>query len=268
MTDTMLGRMCLIFWPELDEKKRVDLLATVMLDWALITPLVIMGGLLPYGRYTYRQKMVYVDSKIGWVLQESPSFLIPLHAVWTARNNLPSLPALILLAAFLIHYGYRVLVYSLKIRGGKPSPLSFVFLAALFCACNGYMQANFLLHYSSYPMSWMTEWNFMVGIVLFAIGLYTNIRCDNILRNLRKPGETGYKIPRGWVFDYVSGGNYFGESLEWTGWALACWSVQGFSFAVFATTFLLCRSVEHHKWYHSNFRTYPKDRKIFIPFVW
>ena len=65
----MLGRMCLIFWPELDEKKRVDLLATVMLDWALITPLVIMGGLLPYGRYTYRQKMVYVDSKIGWVLQ-------------------------------------------------------------------------------------------------------------------------------------------------------------------------------------------------------
>ena len=33
---------------------------------------------------------------------------------------------------------------------------------------------------------------------LFLIGAYINIQSDNILlMNLRKPGETGYKIPQG-----------------------------------------------------------------------
>ena len=32
---------------------------------------------------------------------------------------------------------------------------------------------------------------------MFVAGMIINIHSDHILRNLRKPGETGYKIPRG-----------------------------------------------------------------------
>ena len=35
------------------------------------------------------------------------------------------------------------------------------------------------------------------GVFLFLFGMTANIHCDYILRNLRKPGETGYKIPQG-----------------------------------------------------------------------
>lgn len=37
----------------------------------------------------------------------------------------------------------------------------------------------------------------VAGILLFASGMCINIHSDSILRNLRKPGEKGYKIPKG-----------------------------------------------------------------------
>lgn len=64
-----------------------------------------------------------------------------------------------------------------------------------------------------------------------------NLHSDEILRNLRKEGETEYKIPRGEIaiqsyfdviinsvsggmFEYVSGANFFGEIIEWFGYFL------------------------------------------------
>jgi 3-oxo-5-alpha-steroid 4-dehydrogenase 1 len=41
------------------------------------------------------------------------------------------------------------------------------------------------------------------------------MRCDLTLINLRKPGESGYKVPRGGMFELVSAGNYASEILEW-----------------------------------------------------
>ena len=60
-----------------------------------------------------------------------------------------------------------------------------------------------------------------LGILLFVIGSLINIDSDRRLRNLRKNSENGYKIPYGGLFEYVSAANYFGEILEWWGFALA-----------------------------------------------
>lgn len=38
---------------------------------------------------------------------------------------------------------------------------------------------------------------FDVGVLLFVVGMIINIHSDFILRNLRKPGETIYRIPHG-----------------------------------------------------------------------
>lgn len=35
------------------------------------------------------------------------------------------------------------------------------------------------------------------GIIIFFAGFAINIHSDHILSHLRKPGETGYKIPQG-----------------------------------------------------------------------
>jgi 3-oxo-5-alpha-steroid 4-dehydrogenase 1 len=56
--------------------------------------------------------------------------------------------------------------------------------------------------------------------------MYTHTQSDAILRNLRKPGETDYKIPKGGAFKFVSGANFLGEILEWTGFAIAQWNCE------------------------------------------
>ena len=38
---------------------------------------------------------------------------------------------------------------------------------------------------------------FIVGLATFLMGMLINIHSDHVLRNLRKPGETAYKIPHG-----------------------------------------------------------------------
>jgi 3-oxo-5-alpha-steroid 4-dehydrogenase 1 len=85
---------------------------------------------------------------------------------------------------------------------------------------------------------------------------------------LRQPGEGGYKIPQGGIYRYISCPNYFGEVLEWCGWALATWSLTGLTFAVWTFANLAPRARSHHAWYHSHFPTYPKERKAFIPWIW
>jgi len=39
------------------------------------------------------------------------------------------------------------------------------------------------------------------GLAVFATGMFINMQADNILLNLRKPGESGYKIPKGGMFE-------------------------------------------------------------------
>uniref|UniRef100_A0A8D2H359 Steroid 5 alpha-reductase 1 n=1 Tax=Urocitellus parryii TaxID=9999 RepID=A0A8D2H359_UROPR len=117
---------------------------------------------------------------------------------------------------------------------------------------------------SSWPCSSSTTGT---GFALWLLGMLINIHSDHILRNLRKPGETGYRIPRGGLFEYVSGANYFGETVEWCGFALASWSLQGGAFALFTFCILLARANNHHQWYLEKFEDYPKFRKIIIPFL-
>uniref|UniRef100_S4RTG0 3-oxo-5-alpha-steroid 4-dehydrogenase C-terminal domain-containing protein n=1 Tax=Petromyzon marinus TaxID=7757 RepID=S4RTG0_PETMA len=107
-----------------------------------------------------------------------------------------------------------------------------------------------------------------LGAVLWLAGLLINLHSDHILRNLRKPGETGYKIPRGGMFEFVSGANFFGEMVEWLGFAIACCTLQAWAFSVFSITVIGPRSVHHHKWYLEKFEDYPKKRKAVIPFLY
>ncbi|KAI1243166.1 3-oxo-5-alpha-steroid 4-dehydrogenase 1, partial [Lamprotornis superbus] len=148
---------------------------------------------------------------------------------------------------------YRALIFPLLIRAGKPTPFFTFVLALLFCVFNGYLQGRSLTAYAAYPPGWLGESRFITG---WLIGMAINIHSDHILRNLRKPGETGG------MFEYVSGANFFGEILEWFGFALACCTIESFAFALCSLFILGSRARQHHKWYLEKFEDYPKDRKI------
>ena len=77
-----------------------------------------------------------------------------------------------------------------------------------------------------------------------------------------------YRIPRGGLFAYVSCANYFGELVQWGGWALATWSYAALLWWLFALSTFIPRARATHAWYHERFPEYPSERKALIPFVW
>ena len=161
-----------------------------------------------------------------------------------------------------------VFIYPLQMRGPKPMPIGVCLLAFFYCITNGFVQGASLSIHNAYDDDWLLTPNFIVGAALFFYGFVENIRADQTLRNLRRPGETGYKIPRGGLFEYVSCANFFAEILEWLGFAIATSSHAGWSFFVFTVINLVPRGVSHHRWYLEKFKEdYPSYRRAVIPFL-
>ncbi|XP_008588556.1 PREDICTED: 3-oxo-5-alpha-steroid 4-dehydrogenase 1 [Galeopterus variegatus] len=253
---------------ELAEEHLLGTLAYLQGLLGLLNLVVLPRVGSPYGRCTSARFGRPIPARVAWIVQELPALAAPLcECARASAQRLRSWPNGVLLAMFFVHYVQRSLIFPFLIRGGKPMPLYSCVAAFLFCTYNGYLQSRFLSQYAVYSDDWVTDPRFLTGFVLWLVGMLINIHSDHILRNLRKPGETGYKIPRGGFFEYVSSANYFGEVVEWCGFALASWSVQGAAFALFTFCFLVSRAKHHHQWYLEKFEDYPKFRKILIPFL-
>jgi len=208
-----------------------------------------------------------INARVAWMLQECPT-LFAAAASWLYRDPLcaASLGNKVLLLCFIVHYVNRAIVYPLRMKGSKPIPLLVMLMAMGFCAVNGYIQCFSLMRLLIVP-AWGVA--LPLGVTLWTAGLYINLDSDHILRNLRKPGETGYKIPHGGMFEYVSAANLFGETLEWIGFAVAMGgALPGVTFAFCTACNVGPRALEHHRWYLQKFKDeYPKERRAFIPFV-
>lgn len=223
----------------------------------------------PYGRFTRRGFGPLIDRRIGWIAMESPA-VIAMPLLFAIGDRTKNLPAIVFLAVWEIHYLYRTFVFPFLMRGeARRMTLIPVLLAIIFNAGNGYLNGRCLFKLGEpYSMSWLVDPRFVVGIALFAIGLVIHVDADKRLRSLRSHGETGYKIPNGGLFKYVSGANYFGEIVEWGGFALATWSQGGLAFFLWTIANLAPRAWSHHRWYKSQFAEYPKTRRALIPFLW
>ncbi|KAK2824105.1 hypothetical protein Q5P01_021280 [Channa striata] len=206
-----------------------------------------------------------VPARLAWFLQETPALLIPLLLMLTSDKPF-CMGTYLLLGTFCMHYFYRVFIYSLLTRG-TPVPLGVMVAAGCFCSLNGSLQGHYLLHCAQFDDRWSADYRYKTGLLLFYFGMAITIHSDYILCNLRKPGEVNYKIPKGGLFEYVSGANYLGEIVEWLGYAIATWSLPALSFAMFSTCFIGPRAYYHHRFYQEKFKDYPKLRKALIPFI-
>ena len=221
----------------------------------------------PYGRFSRKGWGPTLPARAAWVLMESASALTTAAAF--ALGDRHSGVALVFFVMWQGHYVYRAWVFPLLLsKGARPMPLSVVAMGASFNLVNAYFNGRWLFQLSpGYEPSWLTDPRFVVGAALFIGGLATHVRADQVLRKLRSPGQTGYRIPYGGLFRYVSCPNYLGEMVEWAGFALATWSLPGLSFAFWTMANLLPRAVSSHRWYQAEFPEYPKERKAVIPFV-
>ena len=71
------------------------------------------------------------------------------------------------------------------------------------------------------------------------------------------------------MFRWVTSANYFGELVEWTGFAILTWSVSGAVFALWTFANLAPRAARIYNGYRQEFpeQLDPRTTKRIIPFI-
>jgi len=245
------------------------LVLMVVLAGAVVWALTVAPA--GYGQYISGRWGRSINNRAGWVIMEVPVVIV-FAAYWLASDRTFETTPLVFCCIFNLHYLQRTFVFPLLIRGDDQMPWSIIVFGMIFNTANAFMQGTwiyFLAPEDQYTAAWLTTPQFVIGLAIFLTGFAINLHSDHIIRNLRKPGDTGFYIPRGGMFRYVTSANYLGELTEWVGWAVMTWSWPGLVFAVWTFANLGPRANTHHKWYIRKFgEEYPADRKRMIPFVY
>ena len=158
--------------------------------------------------------------------------------------------------------------HEVRVREALVWTAVWVSLAIVFNLANAYLNARWIYTLGpARPAAWLVDPRFLGGVAIFACGYWINHQSDRFLFTLRKPGDGGYRIPYGGLFRFVSCPNYFGEIVEWTGWALCTFSPAGLAFALASAANLVPRARAHHRWYRETFADYPPERKAIVPLM-
>lgn len=220
----------------------------------------------PYGRHLRKGWGPTLDNRLGWFFMEMPAVLV-FGGVCLGFAS-PGMTPLLLFLMWQLHYCHRVFIYPWTLKKGGRMPWLILLMAVIFNTSNGYLNAwSIASHADQYDLAWLSGPQFLAGIALFFGGMALNKVADAQLRRLRRAGD-GYHVPHGLVYRWVSCPNYLGEIIQWTGWAVATWSLAGWIFAVWTVANLAPRAFAHHRWYRETFEDYPAGRRALIPFLW
>lgn len=252
----------------MNERTIVLVAAWGMIVVGIVTAVALRFVTAPYGRHARGGWGPLLPARVGWLLMEAPASLVVLGIFLFGAHRAEAVP-IALLAMWQLHYVHRAFVFPFRMRAtGKTMPASVPAMAIAFNLWNAYINARWISHVGVYTSEWLTDPRFVIGALLFVTGWAINLWADTVLMNLRKPGETGYRVPRGGLFELVACPNYLGEILEWTGWAIATWSLPGLAFAVYTAANIGPRAGSHLAWYREKLPDFPKGRKALIPYVW
>lgn len=220
-----------------------------MLGLATVVFIALQFITVAYGMTFNNRWGMSINSKWGWWLMEIPVFIsisiiygISLFYLGKEFNVVTSF----ILLLFLLHYGQRSFVFPLLMKGNSKMPLSVIFSGMFFNFSNAFMQGCWLFIICPdgwYQLNWFWSPYFIIGTVIFFFGMTINIHSDRIIRRLRKSKEdNNYYLPKGFLFERINSSNYFGELLEWLGFAILTLSPAGFVFFCWAFANLVPRS--------------------------
>ena len=245
--------------------------------WMMIAVAIIVFVVLyfvdaGYGMFTSKKWGFSINNKLGWVLMEAPVAIL-LFLFWVFSDRKTMLVPFIFLLFMEIHYVQRAFIFPFLLKGKNKMPLSIMFMAFFFNIINAFIQGYWLFYHSPqdmYSNAWLQTPQFIIGSCLFFLGFIINIDSDRRIRSLRKPGDTKHYLPYGGLFKYVTSANYFGELIEWTGFAIATWSMPGLVFAIWTFANLVPRANAIYKKYSREFGDEIRDKKLkrIIPFVY
>lgn len=225
-----------------------------------------------YGKFYNPKWGPAVGNRLGWVLMESPVFFAML-ALWWFSDMRGDVARIVFFLLFELHYFQRSFVFPMLIRGKGKMPLSIILMAVIFNLLNAAMQGGWIFYVSEpehYTAGWLESPQFIAGTLIFFAGMFINIQSDSIIRGLRKPGDTRHYLPKKGLYRYVTSANYFGEFVEWCGFALLTWSWAGVLFAVWTFANLAPRAARIYERYKVEFADELDVKKVkrMLPFIW
>ncbi|KAF0445839.1 3-oxo-5-alpha-steroid 4-dehydrogenase [Gigaspora margarita] len=268
-----------------------------------VVPLLFFGGLLfitaPYGKFQWNS--LRLPGKFAWLFMESFSPIAFIYSFFIKNlfsNTIYTVSTytttqLILGSLWVIHYTNRVYIYAYRAPNISPIHILPVLAAIFYNIINGYTNARWIsvfgrdnYLYDENGQDIYKSLKFILGVLIFLIGMVINIHHDNILFSLRNNldkstiksesvkvitiANSKYVIPNGGLFDYIACPHYFGEIIEWIGFVIATWySYPAVLFLTATLANLVPRAKSNLDWYREKFGDmYPKNRKAIIPFVW
>lgn len=234
--------------------------------WALIglvTFFVLLFITAPYGRHKIKGWGIDISNRLAWFFMEALCPLFISYWFWSGTSQKTTLNVTLYLL-YVFHYIYRGCIFPFLTRTkNKTMPVSIMLMAVFFNLMNTFF-IGYQLGYLGGRES-ISIFELIFGLLLFVSGFIIHVISDRILFNLRKPNETGYKIPHGFLFNYISSPNYFGELMEWVGFAILFGAPAGWLFVFWTAVNLVPRAISNHKWYKQNFSDYPEKRKVIVP---
>lgn len=230
-----------------------------------------------YGMTFNNRWGVSIRSNLGWFIMECPVFftMLLLYFISFVLEVKPfNVVTCVMFVFFEFHYFQRSFIFPLLMKGQSKMPISIIIVGAIFNTFNAIMQGGWLFFFNpenTYQVSWFWSPQFIIGTMIFLIGMYINIYSDRVIRALRSDvTDNNYYIPYGWTFRRTSSANYFGEILEWIGFAILTWSVAGAVFVLWSFANIVPRSravYERYTQFFGNEFTSLKRYKIF-PFIY
>lgn len=231
----------------------------------------------PYGMTFNTRWGMSVSNRRGWLIMESPVFvsMLLLYFFSLYYEIKPfNIVTFIIFLFFQVHYIERSFVFPALMKGNSKMPISIISIGFFFNVCNALMQGGWLFYFcpdNFYPIEWLWSPLFIIGTVLFFTGMVINMHSDRQIRNLRKDkNDSNYYIPNKGLFKYISSANYFGEMVEWIGFALLMNSLSGYVFVLwtFANIVPRAKSVyERYTQFYGEEFTKLNRYKIF-PFIY
>ncbi|KAB8300840.1 hypothetical protein EYC80_002768 [Monilinia laxa] len=243
-----------------------------------------------------------LPGKVAWITMELPGLLTMLYIMYTlpAEVGLRELPweNKLMAGLYVIHYINRAVIGPLISPSMSPIHI-LVWLAAIaFQITNA---TSLGCYFAGYGPTTRADWKpisgnpyvngarIELGMMIFFLGLVTNIFHDDELREIRrsalrkqasqKDASTGknkgntkvdkvYMIPQNGLFNYILYPHYFCEWIEWAGFFIMAGSgcVPARNFLVNEVTTMLPRALQGKAWYVKRFgKEKVGSRKAILP---
>ena len=130
-----------------------------------------------YGKMRTEKWGPAINNKVGWCLMEMPVFFVMLY-LWAKSGVKFQLPYLIFFLIFQFHYFQRSFIFPFSLKGNSKMPLTIMFFSVVWNLVNGYIQGYWLFHlapqFAPYATTWLTDWRFILGVLIFICGWAIN----------------------------------------------------------------------------------------------